>query len=258
MNDTTTQVLVAARWLSDELAEFVTNPLHPAAYAADPTVYAYNNYATAMARLADGPRGVLLVGMNPGPHGMAQTGVPFGDVYNARALLGRSVQAKPGEQWIDHEIRGLDRVLLKARGLDYHRGEVSGERLWGGLQQLCGSLEAAFARVCVINYCPLLFLDNGGANVTPADFPKSDKVRLPRFTAACDEHLRRVVSALDARIVIAVGGYSDTRCRIALAGSVPIVKITHPSPRVAPSAGAWLGTVAKTINDAFIFAYPGT
>lgn len=251
MNKTTEEVLAAARWLSGELSQFVIDPLPPASYAANPTVYAYENYAQAMARLADGPRGVLLVGMNPGPHGMAQTGVPFGDVVNARAILGRQSQ---GSGWSGCRLALGDKVLLDAKGLDYHRGEVSGDRLWSALQQICGSLESAYQQVCVINYCPLLFLDNGGLNVTPDDFPKSDRVRLPKFTAACDEHLRRVVKALTPKIVIAVGGYSDKRCRVALGHTVPIVKITHPSPRTAATAGAWIGMVAKPINDALAFA----
>src|SRR5688572_33228110 len=61
---------------------------------ADPVCCVYNplDYARAphelyLSRYGGGKKEVLLLGMNPGPFGMAQTGVPFGDVTMVRDWL---------------------------------------------------------------------------------------------------------------------------------------------------------------------------
>lgn len=250
MHETTTKILEATSWLSEQLRPIVQAPPMPAMYAADPTVYARGNYEGAMQRFADGPRRLLLVGMNPGPHGMAQTGVPFGDVRNARIMLRREIQFKEGQPWCGHKIVAPDgAVILDAKGLDYQRGEVSGERLWGGLDQIFGGLERAYSRLCVINYCPLVFLGPTGRNVTPVELPKTGLYR--DMIAACDEHLRRVVDALGVRVVVGIGNYSYDRCRIALARlSLTITKVPHPSPRNPSAAVSWLSDATKIIHTA--------
>lgn len=255
MHETTTKILEATSWLSEQLRPIVQTPPLPAVYAADPTVYARVNYEGAMQRLTDGERRLLLVGMNPGPHGMAQTGVPFGDVQNARIILRRGIQFKEGQPWVGHKIVSpLGPVILDAKGLDYQRGEVSGERLWGGLDQIFGGLERAYSRLCVINYCPLVFLGPTGRNVTPSELPKTGLYR--DMIAACDEHLRRVVNALGVRVVVGIGNYSYDRCRIALASAaLPVVKVPHPSPRNPSAAVSWLSDATKIIHDADTLAH---
>lgn len=254
MHETTTKIREATSWLSEQLRPIAQAPPLPAMYAADPTVYARGNYEGAMQRLTDGPRR-LLVGMNPGPHGMAQTGVPFGDVHNARIILRRGIQFKEGQPWVGHKIVSpLGAVILDAKGLDYQRGEVSGERLWGGLDQIFGGLERVYSRLCVINYCPLVFLGPTGRNVTPSELPKTGLYR--GMITACDEHLRRVVAALGASVVIGIGNYSFDRCRVALASQyfrgqpMRILKVPHSSPRNPSAAVSWLSDATKIIHTA--------
>ena len=56
----------------------VYNPLH----------YARRSHELYLRRFGGGSKEVVLVGMNPGPFGMAQTGVPFGDVSMVRDWMG--------------------------------------------------------------------------------------------------------------------------------------------------------------------------
>ena len=62
---------------SDSKVRFVLNPLD---YAQDPHIKFLKNYLV-------GPRRVLFVGLNPGPWGMCQTGIPFGDVGQCKNFL---------------------------------------------------------------------------------------------------------------------------------------------------------------------------
>ena len=123
---------------------------------------------------APAPRPYLILGMNPGPWGMVQTGVPFGDVATARSLL---LYDTPPEPELERVKLHPNRPVL---GLASARREASGERLWGGLSQVWagGSVDVlrdAFA----MNYCPLAYFagDEQGTNVTPDAFVKSGPYR---------------------------------------------------------------------------------
>ena len=80
------QLLAAERRLGRELAPLgfaapVTHIYNPLDYARRPHAAYLRRYARAGVR-------VLYLGMNPGPFGMAQTGVPFGEVAKVRDWLG--------------------------------------------------------------------------------------------------------------------------------------------------------------------------
>ena len=57
-------------------------------FVYNPLVYARVPHGHTSSVGVRGAEDVLLVGMNPGPFGMAQTGVPFGDVAMVRDFLG--------------------------------------------------------------------------------------------------------------------------------------------------------------------------
>lgn len=271
--DTYTKVVAAADDLSVALRPVseAAEPIGRAAHVLDPTTYKRANYHAFLRLAASGPRELLVVGMNPGPHGMAQTGVPFGDVDTARRIIGADA---PGGHPVvfDREHK----VLWACKGLDYGRVEESGRRLWGALETFFGGgdLDDTLARACVVNYCPLLFLDAGGRNVTPADLPKRSRVR-SMIEDACDEHLRRVVAALAPRVVVTLGEYADTAALRALnatrgpgtghrgaaldvasgptrhprgwardGGPVQVLRLDHPSPLRYRVASEWLSAVA--------------
>jgi single-strand selective monofunctional uracil DNA glycosylase len=98
-----------------------------------------------------------------------------------------------------------------------------------------------------------VFLGPTGRNVTPSELPKTGLYR--DMITACDEHLRRVVKALGARVVVGIGNYSFDRCRIALTNTATIVKVPHPSPRNPSAAVSWLSDATKIIHDADTLAH---
>ena len=79
-------------------ARFVYNPLS----------YARPGYAAYVERYGSRPKRVVLVGMNPGPFGMVQTGVPFGHVGLVRDWMGIDVAiGKPAREHPKRPVTGF-------------------------------------------------------------------------------------------------------------------------------------------------------
>jgi single-strand selective monofunctional uracil DNA glycosylase len=185
----------------------------------DPLDYAWEPHRKYLERYGRGHPAVVLLGMNPGPFGMAQTGVPFGDVTLVRDFLGISAA-------IDLPSHQHPRRIVS--GFACQRSEVSGTRLWGWIRDRFERPDAFFAEHFVANYCPLVFMEETGRNRTPDKLPANERV--PLF-AACDEALRNVVDTLRPDIVIGIGGFAERRAREALTGfSGTIGTMLHPSP----------------------------
>jgi single-strand selective monofunctional uracil DNA glycosylase len=170
---------------------------------------------------------VLLLGMNPGPFGMVQTGVPFGEIAAVRDFLGlRGDVRQPAAV---HPKRPIE-------GLACKRAEVSGRRLWGWVRDRFGAPDAFAARFFVANYCPLAFLGESGANLTPDKLPKAETA--PLF-AVCDRLLRAVVAELRPQWVVGVGAFAEARARAVLGDAVRIGRIPHPSPASPAANRGW-------------------
>jgi single-strand selective monofunctional uracil DNA glycosylase len=209
----------------------------PVTHVYNPLRYAADLHEAYLRRYGEGPKAVVLVGMNPGPFGMAQTGVPFGDVAVVRDWLG--LAAAVGKPTREHPGRPV-------YGLDCPRSEVSGTRLWGWARERFGTPERFFARFFVVNYCPLAFLETSGRNRTPDKLPASEQE--PLF-AACDQALRRIIAALEPGHVIGVGAFAERRARLALAGTgVEIGTILHPSPASPLANRGWASTAEKQLR----------
>ncbi len=210
----------------------------PAVWAYDPLAYAWPAYRRYVERFATGPRRVVFLGMNPGPWGMAQTGVPFGDAGMVRSWL--EIEADIGRPEREHPRRPV-------AGFAVRRGEVSGQRLWGLFRDRFGTAGAFFRDHFVANYCPLLLLDERGGNLTP------DKLR-PGPAAAlfldCDRHLRALVETLSAEWLVGVGRFAEASARRALAGvPVKIGHILHPSPASPAANRDWAGSVVRQLQE---------
>ncbi len=196
----------------------------PVTHVYQPLRYASAPFREYTQRYGRGPKEVVLVGMNPGPFGMAQTGVPFGEVGLVRDWL--AIDAPVGKPDREHPKRPVE-------GFACTRREVSGQRLWGFARDRFEKPERFFARFFVANYCPLLFLEASGRNRTPDKLPAAERAPLER---ACDRALRQSIVLLQPRLVVGVGHFAEARARHALAGmNVQIGRIPHPSP-ASPAA----------------------
>lgn len=191
----------------------------PVTHVYNPLEYAAAAHERYVERYGRGRREAVLLGMNPGPWGMAQTGVPFGEVSMVRDWLG--IEVAIGKPPSEHPKRPIE-------GFSCRRSEVSGARLWGWAREQFGTPDRFFKRFFVVNYCPLVFMEASGRNCTPDKLPAAERAPL---LAACDVALRRTVECLRPRCVIGIGVFAETRARAALADhDVEIGRILHPSP----------------------------
>ncbi|XP_075407666.1 single-strand selective monofunctional uracil DNA glycosylase [Tenrec ecaudatus] len=207
----------------------------PVGIIYNPVEYAWEPHRSYVTCYCQGPKEVLFLGMNPGPFGMAQTGVPFGEVNVVRDWLGIGGPVLPPPE--EHPKRPV-------LGLECPHSEVSGARFWGFFRKLCGEPEAFFRHCFVHNLCPLLFLAPSGRNLTPADLPAKQRHQL---LGLCDSALCRQVQLLGVRLVVGVGRLAEQRARRALADLMPEVQVEgllHPSPR-SPQANRGWEAVAK-------------
>ena len=187
----------------------------------------------------------MLVGMNPGPWGMAQTGVPFGTVSFVRDWLG--LHSRVGKPAREHPKRPV-------LGFACEREEVSGQRLWGWARDTFQTPDRFFARFFVANYCPLSFIEETGRNRTPDKLPTKEKT--PLFDA-CDRALRRTVETLKPRYVIGIGAFAEARAVAALDGlDVEVGRILHPSP-ASPAANRGWARQATEQLEAYGIDLPG-
>ncbi len=212
----------------------------PAAYVYNPLEYARQPHRDYLRRFGGGRPEVLLNGMNPGPWGMAQTGVPFGAVEPVKNWL--QVTGAVGKPPREHPKRPVT-------GLDCRRNEVSGERIWGWARQAFGTPERFFARFFVGNYCPLLFLDDGGRNVTPDKLKAAERRAL---IEPCDRALRRLVESLGVSWVLGVGNWAEKRARKALDGcdsEIEIGRILHPSPASPAANRGWAAAARRQLRE---------
>jgi len=227
------RVRAAARRLCRDVADLRFAP--PVTHVYNPLEYARRGHDAYIDAYACSPKRVVFLGMNPGPFGMAQTGVPFGDVAQVRDWLGiEAAVARPARE---HPKRPV-------LGFACPRGEVSGTRLWGAVAERFGAPERFFARHYVANYCPLAFLEASGRNRTPDKLRAEERERL---FAACDRHLRRLVALLEPEWVVGIGAFAESRAREALGDAVRIGRILHPSPANPRAQKDWGHEAAREL-----------
>ncbi len=211
----------------------------PAEYVYNPLEYAREPHQKWLDRFGGSPKEVLLVGMNPGPWGMAQTGVPFGAVEATTQWLGIRDGAI-GKPPHEHPKRPV-------LGFECRRQEVSGARVWAWAREEFGTPERFFERFFVTNYCPLLFLDDGGRNLTPDKLSKGDREAL---AIPCDAALQRVVEVLEVRHVIGIGVWAEKQARKVLSDhQVRIGRILHPSPASPLANRGWAKAASRQLAD---------
>ncbi len=209
----------------------VTHVYNPLIYARD----AWDRYCEMYGR---GQRDVLFLGMNPGPWGMAQVGVPFGEVAAVRDWL--RIEATIGKPENEHSKRAV-------LGFECARSEVSGRRFWGWAADTFGTPAKFFDRHFVLNYCPLVFMEEGGRNRVPEKLPKAE--RDPLF-AACDRALRRTVTEFEPAYVIGIGKFAEKKARDVVGDlGLTIGSVPHPSPASPLANRGWAPLMTQALAD---------
>ena len=217
------------------------------AYTYNPLQYAWGAHCAFLARAHAQPH-VLFVGMNPGPFGMAQTGVPFGEVAAVRGFLGITDRvAKITSPKHMHPKRPVD-------GLACTRSEVSGARVWAWAQQRFGTADQFFHQAFIWNWCPLAFVAASGANRTPDKLPRTGRgaKATHMLESACDEALGAVIVTLQPTHVVGFGAFARQRAERVLAQlqvadptrTLPMLhQVLHPSPASPAANRGWAAQV---------------
>ena len=226
--------------LASDLAHFKFSP--PVTHVYNPLIYARKSHDLYVARYGCPAKEALFLGMNPGPFGMAQTGVPFGEVDAVINWLGISATINGPEN--PHPKRPV-------QGFSCPKSEVSGKRLWGWAKARFGSPDRFFSRFFVANYCPLVFMEESGKNRTPDKLPRSEKDLLFEI---CDRALYALVALIRPKYVIGVGAFAEKRAQTALADlNVSVGRITHPSPANPKANKGWGERVDRELMQMGIY-----
>jgi single-strand selective monofunctional uracil DNA glycosylase len=221
--------------LRRDLAKLRFGP--PITHVYNPLDYARAANEQYVTRYGTPGKQVVLIGMNPGPWGMAQTGVPFGEVGMVRDWLGISARVRQPASL--HPKRPV-------LGFACSRSEVSGARLWGWARDTFQTPQRFFEQFFVANFCPLAFFDAAGRNITPDKLRATERAALE---AVCEAALRRTIEHLSPRFVIGVGAYAESRARSALEGmDVTVGRILHPSPASPAANRGWSAQVGKQLR----------
>lgn len=210
--------------------ELVTHVYFPTEYAREP----HSNFTR---RYCSGKKRILFLGMNPGPFGMVQTGVPFGDAPTVKGWLNIS-----GHVEQPSNVHPKRPIL----GLECQRQEVSGSRFWGYFQKL-GPPDQFFENCFVYNMCPAAFMSHSGKNVIPAQLKAAEQRILNEI---CQHSLASLVELLETELVIAIGQFAYKGALKALADSIKNNKIKvecilHPSPRNPRANKGWSAIVTE-------------
>ena len=237
-----TQMKNAAKALSSSVSELKF--AEPVTFVYNPLDYAWSCHQKYLDRFATSTKKVIFLGMNPGPWGMAQTGIPFGEIPAVRDWMKITGEVKSPEA--AHPKRPIE-------GIQCTRSEVSGRRLWGLFAEKFGDPDNFFEDHFVLNYCPLVFMEESGKNRTPDKLPVHERELLDQI---CDIHLTKVVEILQPEWLVGVGAFAESKL-IAIKEKMTtpskVIRILHPSPASPAANRDWSGTAQKQLNDAGVW-----
>jgi len=241
MTDVADKLIRAAKDLRDTVDALAFS--EPVTHVYNPLDYGWAPHEQYLKRFARPTCEVVFVGMNPGPWGMAQTGVPFGEIDAVRDWLG--IDGPVGKPADEHPKRPVE-------GFACERSEVSGRRLWGLFAERFGEPDAFFEHHFIANYCPLVFMESSGRNRTPDKLPAAERDPLE---AACDAHLRILIDALQPAWAIGVGAFAKNRLTRVLDGAGPTVgQILHPSPASPAANRGWAEQATRQLIELSVWA----
>ncbi|MEM1446221.1 MAG: uracil-DNA glycosylase family protein [Planctomycetota bacterium] len=236
------KLLAAADDLRDACNALTFAP--PVHTVYNPLDYAWPMIEAYTRRFGNTKKRTVLFGMNPGPWGMAQTGVPFGEVAAVRDFL--QLDEPIGKPPQEHPKRPIT-------GLACNRSEVSGRRVWGLIEERFGNPDTFFngtdrnSGTYIANFCPLVFMAESARNLTPDKLPVAEREPL---VAACRTHLHRVLDVLEPELVIGVGVWAEAQAKACCEDrAVTIGRILHPSPASPAANRDWAGQATRQLVE---------
>lgn len=235
----------AAKRMNEELK--VLSFSEPVTHVYYPLEYAWDSHFQYLKRFGVGKKRVLFLGMNPGPWGMSQTGVPFGEIPAVRDWMG--ISSPINKPSLEHPKRLIT-------GFECERSEVSGRRLWGLFAEKFGTAEQFFEEHFVVNFCPLVWMAQSGKNITPDKLPKSE---ITPVTEICQRHLKSVIDVLEPSYLIGVGAFAEKQLKAVVKLYYPkhscvIGKVLHPSPASPAANRGWAEAAEKQLVDQGVWA----
>jgi single-strand selective monofunctional uracil DNA glycosylase len=212
----------------------------------NPLEYAWAPYEDYLRRFSASPKKTIFLGMNPGPWGMAQTGVPFGEIDAVKTWLKIEMPVgKPKEEIPQRPVTGFACT----------RSEVSGRRVWGLMRKRFGTPEEFFKDHFIANYCPLIFFDKNGKNLTPDKLIKEDREKL---FALCDSHIRDIIEILRPAFLVGFGKFAEDRLTEITAGGgihgVRVLRVLHPSPANPHANRGWEEQAVTSLSAAGVWS----
>jgi single-strand selective monofunctional uracil DNA glycosylase len=230
-------LIIAAQTLSQELKQIPC--VHPVTHIYNPLDYAWNLHRAYISRYGTKRKKIIFLGMNPGPFGMAQTGVPFGEIAAVRDWL--QISGAVDQPPNPHPKRPIT-------GLACKRAEVSGRRLWGLFKDRFGTPDKFFADHYVVNWCPLAFMESSGKNFTPDHLPKTVYAQI---VDACDRHLAAHVREQKPQVLVGVGKFAATAAERVIGHNknVRVATIPHPSPANPAANKDWAGAAIAALKE---------
>ena len=211
----------------------------PVTHTYNPLEYGWAAHEIFLKRYADTKKRVIFLGMNPGPFGMAQTAVPFGEVTAVRDWM--KIETAIGKPDPEHPKRPIT-------GFECTRSEVSGRRLWGLFSEHYPQAGDFFKDHFVVNFCPLVFMEESGRNRTPDKLSKKERMIVYEL---CDHYLEEVVSILQPKWIIGVGDFALKRAKEALTeySELRLGKVLHPSPASPAANRGWAEQAQKQLEE---------
>ncbi len=205
-------------------------------YIYNPLLYASKMAYAYIEEYAVSPTKYLFLGMNPGPFGMAQTGIPFGEVNAVKSYLKLNEPIESPKK--EHPNR-------KVEGLDIKRSEVSGLRFWTLMQTHFKEAKEMRGEIYVANYCPLLFLSpvKTARNITPDKLSKETREVLYKV---CDQYLFDTIDLLNCEKLIGIGKFAEKKLKN---DKIPYYSILHPSPASPLANRGWQEQAEKQLKE---------
>ena len=233
-------LIAAAKELSNQVEQL--SFAEPVTHIYNPLAYAWEPHKIYLERFANSQKRVLFLGMNPGPWGMSQTGIPFGEIEHVRDWM--KIDAPVEKPNLEHPKRPIE-------GFACQKSEVSGRRLWGLFKETYPHSPDFFAQHFVTNYCPLVFMEESSRNRTPDKLPAAEKKAL---FSACDDHLQKVIDHLQPEFAVGVGKFAES-CfkRVTVPEHTITTTVLHPSPASPIANRGWAEAATKQLKAAKVW-----